>query len=264
MIAKTILERVYSDFLMPSRLENYRQLLEYARGSGYDISSISRFWHLSQRGTVLPSGKYLILRHDIDTGLGTAREMWRIEKDLKVYGSYFFRLSTVDVNLMKEIELSGGEASYHFEEIAAAAKRLKLRSREEVQRYMKEIQADFAKNLLRLRQATGLGMTTVASHGDFVNRKLGIPNQELLRDASFRRSMDIELEAYDEALNKYVGQRCSDTHPPQWWRPSSPEEAIGEGTTIINVLVHPRQWRKDILDNLVDDTNRLIEGMRFA
>ena len=106
-------------------------------------------------------------------------------------------------------------------------------------------------------------MSTVASHGDFVNRKLLMPNSELLRDDPLRKRLEIELEVYDEALSKYIDRRCSDVPPPLYWHPSSPQEAMAAGVNIIHVLVHPRNWRTDLRANIADNTNRLIEVLRY-
>src|SRR6185295_3645039 len=90
-------DRIYSDFLMPSRLGAYRSLLESALAAGYTFISIEAYWELIQAGAVDPARRYLILRHDIDTDTATAGVMWRIERSLRISSSYYFRLSTVDL-----------------------------------------------------------------------------------------------------------------------------------------------------------------------
>ena len=80
------------------------------------------FLCLTERGRIQPMDKLLILRHDIDTDIETTRAMWRVERELGIKTSYFFRLSTVDLPLMREIEACGGSVGYHFEELATAAK----------------------------------------------------------------------------------------------------------------------------------------------
>mgnify|MGYP006145381963 CR=1 FL=1 len=63
----------------------------------------------------------LVHRHDIDTDLPTARRMFALEQKHGVRASYYFRLSTLDFGLMRDIERYGSEASYHYEEIATYA-----------------------------------------------------------------------------------------------------------------------------------------------
>ena len=118
-----IMNRVFADFVMPSRLHEYRGLLQGALDAGYVITSIEQFWRSKAGPGPTPSNPFLILRHDVDTDPGTARKMFLIERDLSVVSSYYFRLSTIDARLMSEILDHGGEASYHYEELATVAKR---------------------------------------------------------------------------------------------------------------------------------------------
>src|SRR5215470_5987150 len=175
--------RIYADFFMPSRLETYREFLCNAIYYGYEICSVDFLWQkIKNNGEIESQKKYLVLRHDIDTDPTTAKAMWCIEKALGVRSSYYFRLSTIDISLMQEIEFSGGEASYHFEEIAMLAKQKRLKRRENVLPYMPYIRSMFKDNLDLLRKQSGLPMKIVAAHGDFANRKLGMFNWELLQD----------------------------------------------------------------------------------
>src|SRR6185369_13900595 len=143
------------------------------------------------------AGRVLILRHDIDTDPRTAGAMWALERERGIVSSYFFRLSTVDVHLMRTIAAAGGDAGYHFEELATIAKAARLRTAEEVRARLPEARDRFAVNLDRLRRQTGLPLRIAASHGDFVNRAVGVNNTEILDDPAFRESVGIELEAYD-------------------------------------------------------------------
>ncbi len=258
-----ICHRIYSDFFMPSRLDEYRLILERALEHGYQVYSIARFWEDIKANNVEPEAKRLILRHDIDTDVSCARAMWVIERSLNIFGSYYFRLSTLDYPLMLEIAKEGGEASYHFEEVATVAKQKGLRTKEQVYREMPSIQELFRYNLGQLRKKTGLPMQIVASHGDFVNRRLAAPNWLLLEDYDFRREMGVELEVYDEAFMRYVTSRHADTHYPKFWQPCSPMEAISRGEPVIYLLIHPRHWRVNARANAADDAKRVWEAFSY-
>lgn len=260
---RTVWHRLYADFLLPSRLDSYRRLLERFLGAGYTVISVESIWELISSSQLNGNARYLVLRHDIDTDPATAQRMWEIERALGCHGSYFFRLSTVDIPLMKAIAASGSMASYHYEEIAAVAKRRRLRSRDEALAHLTEAQEEFLRNLARLRTQTSLPMTVVASHGDFVNRQLGLPNWELLVDRDFRRRAGVELETYDEAVMGHVTSRHSDTLHPRYWIPGSPELAIGRSEPVVYVLVHPRHWRAARSVNARDDLGRLSESIRY-
>jgi hypothetical protein len=255
--------RIYSDFFQRSRLEAYERLMESALGAEYQIVSVGGMWRIIQGGEMDAARRYLVLRHDIDTDPETARAMWSIDRRLGLETSYFFRLSTLDNELMTDIASAGSEASYHYEELATLAKRRRPRSRTDALQLLPEAKARFAANLERLRTTTGLPMTVVASHGDFINRRLGLPNWTLLDDGELRRELAIELEAYDEAYLGHISTRLADGPYPRHWHPADPRAAIEAREPVISVLVHPRHWRVNRMVNARDDAQRVIEGLRL-
>ena len=263
MTPDPIWHRVYADFLMPSRLGDFRRLLESALKHGYALVSIEMLWKLIQTDNVDPAGRYIVLRHDIDTDPGTGEAMWNIEKALGGEASYFFRLSTVDWRLMARITEGGASIGYHYEELATVAKERRLRTREQALRSIPEAQERFAQNLDRMRTSTGQALRVVAAHGDFVNRRLGIANWAILADPAFRREVRVDLEAYDGAFMDRVASRHSDTHYPRFWIPGEPRAAIASGVPIVYLLVHPRHWRVNRMINARDDLGRLRDSILY-
>jgi len=260
---KAITNRIYSDFFLPSRLDEYKSLLKLAIERGYEMHSIRSFWKLIREEGVRGDQRYFISRHDIDTDVTVARCMWDIEQELGVPASYYFRLSTLDVDLMRDIDRNGSEASYHYEEIATMAKRHGYKTKEAVDRNINAIRETFAANLRKLRQQTGLPLEIVASHGDFVNRKLDLSNHYLLQDMKLREMLNIELEVYDQPFMKYVTSRHSDSLYPRFYKPNSPFDAVQSGEKVIYFLSHPRHWRANPKENLADNVNRMVEGVRY-
>jgi hypothetical protein len=260
----TIRDRIVSDFLMPSRLDAYRRLLEGVLAAGYRVCSVERIWQQIRDGGPDPALRYFVLRHDVDTDPGTAAAMWRIERELGVRSSYFFRLSTMDLQLMAGMAAAEGDVSYHYEELATVAKRRGLRDRSEALRHLPEAQDAFRANLARIRGDTGLPMRVVASHGDFVNNRLAAPNWLILADQALRSELDIELETYDRAILDHLPRRISDRPYPRFWDPIPPTDPIDAGAPVISLLVHPRHWRVDRIGNARHDLVRIIEGVRFA
>jgi len=259
---RSIWHRVYSDFLMPPRFEMYKNLITEILNLGYEIHSVSSFWQILKAGNLRPDVKYVVLRHDVDTDPAAAEAQWQIEKSLGVKASYYFRLSTLNISLMREMAQAGFEVGYHYEEIATVAKEKCLKSRKQIQQNMPYIRQRFKENLSLLRKRTGLPMKIVASHGDFVNRALKTPNYELLNRA-LRQEMEIELEVYDEIFNQYVTSRHIDCAYPKFWRPSTPYEAIYRAEHVVYIITHPRHWRVNRNKNLIDDVKRLWEGLRY-
>lgn len=254
-------QRVYADFLMPSRLGEFERLLRTALANEYEILSVQSFFNLARRGQI--RGKLMINRHDIDSDLKTAKRMFEIEKRLGVCASYYFRLSTIDIPFMQKLNCYGSEASYHFEEIATYAKRFCIKNKTDIVQNMPTIQAQFKNNVLGIRKQTNLSLSTVASHGDFVNRLLQIKNWELLTP-ELRAELGIILEVYDPEMNEYVISRYADRQYPLLFHPLSPYDAIDRGDQVILILTHSRNWDSNSISNLKEEYKRAWESMRYT
>ena len=258
---KTLFNRIYSDYAMPSQLAAHERFIAAAREAGYAQTSVRQFFD-AQRGSPQRDAHTVVHRHDIDTDVRTARKLFELEKRQRITSSFYFRLSTLDLRLMKEIEDYGSEASYHYEELATFAKRHRIKDAAEIRRRLPEIRDHFEANFRRIEQRLGRKMTTVASHGDFANRALKVNNTEILHDAALRKDCGIECETYDAALLGNIDIYISDRPHPKYFHPHAPGEALGRHRRIC-LLTHPRQcetnWGANTRDNLV----RLYEGLTW-
>jgi hypothetical protein len=255
--------RIYSDFLMPSRLPIYDQLLKRACDLGYQTCSVYSFCRMATESALDPAGRYIVLRHDVDTDARTARRLWEIERRNGCTSSFFFRLSTISPTLMKEMHETGFEASYHYEEVSLIAKQKRIRDPELIRAEMPVIRSVFRANLNYLRTITGLPMRCVASHGDFVNRSLGITNTVILEDQQFRRAVDVEFEAYDAVILGRGLSRHTDCPYPDLWEKTDPLEAMRDGLHVLHVLTHPRHWHRAVCVNLFNNISRVWEGLFY-
>jgi hypothetical protein len=255
--------RTYADFMMPSRLPEYRSLLEFALRHGYEVCSLRRFHRRLAEG-LRPEERYLLLRHDVDTGVRTAQKMWAIEQNLGIQSSYYFRLRTIAPAFMRRIEQNGGEASYHFEELSSVAKSRRIRGRDEVPAIMPLARKLFARNLGRLRDRLGLRMEIVAGHGDWVNKILGVPNSAILASEAFRQEVGVELEAYDARLMNAVLKHSDAAVPGRWlWEQRDPLRSMEADVPAIQILVHPRHWEVERFVNLRDNASRSAEELCY-
>lgn len=263
MSTHNIWYRLYSDYLAPTRMQDYRDLLREFIDHGYETHSIISFWRLLNSGLDISAGRHLILRHDVDLDCGAAKMMHDIEQQVGARSSFYFRLCTLDVDLMKQIEQSGSEASYHYEELATLIKRYRISSADEVANIVKEAQSLFAVNYGILKEMTGLPLAGVASHGDFANRAVGIPNHYLLQSQDLRDCLGIEVEAYDSKLMAPVVARLSEGLYPMWWNPISPKDVLKRGDSVVYILTHPSRWRRNIVLRFGEDVKRVFEGLKY-
>lgn len=256
---KRLYHRLYADYLMPSRLRHYEALLVQAQRAGYGQIPVRA---LLDAAPDAGNARVLVHRHDIDTDLRTTRKMFALECKYQVRASYYFRLSTLDFGLMRDIEAYGSEASYHYEEIADYAKRHRIRSADQLRARLPAMRAEFERNFHRIEERLGHKLRTVASHGDFANRRLRVINHELLADPALRQRCGIECDAYDDALLRRFDLYISDCPAPDYYRPLSPFAAIGRLDRIC-LLTHPHQWETNWLANTGHNARRLLEEWRW-
>ena len=154
MLLKKVYRRVYADFLMPSRLPEYRQLLARAGRRELSVFLRCRNWRSGQHvARWVRGGRYAIIRQDVDTDVATAHSMWQVEQEVGVSASRYFRLSTLDIPFMRQIGATGGEASYHYEELSSFAKRHRIKDAEGLRSRIDEVIPEFAANLQGFERA---------------------------------------------------------------------------------------------------------------
>lgn len=258
----TLLNRIYSDYLMPSRLPAYEDFIRAADHAGYAQTSVRMFFHALRADGPPPPRKIVVHRHDIDTDVRTARKLFEIEKKCGIKSSFYFRMSTLDFGLMREIEDYGSEASYHYEELATFAKKHKIKDRALIQNRLTEIREEFAANFHSIEQQLGRKMSTVASHGDFANRRLQLTNTVILDDPQLRASCGIDCETYDRSLLDNFDMYIADRPFPQNYHPTPPSDALGQYDRIC-LLTHPRQFETNWKENTKDNVFRLYEGLAW-
>lgn len=143
--------------------------------------------------SIAPDAKVFVHRHDIDTDVGGARAFFEIEKALGIRASYYFRLSTIDRDLMREINSYGSEVGYHYEELATHAKRYGLNTPAAALAHMDAITAEFERNFRSLEQSLGFKIKSV--HCD-----TGQHFDALMSDVFFDE-LDIPKPSYNLEVN---------------------------------------------------------------
>lgn len=101
---------------MDFTLKKYKKLIQSFLDKGYTIQPFVDY--LANPA----EGKVLILRHDVDELAGNALKMARLERELGVRATYFFRIvkqSNVP-DVITEIRELGHEIGYHYEDLTLA------------------------------------------------------------------------------------------------------------------------------------------------
>lgn len=225
---------------MGDRLALYRALLRRLKELDYRFHTMSRYVDALSRGENF-AHPVCLLRNDVDSDPEGAARMFAIDREEGVRATYFFRLSTLDADLVSRIAGYGRDVGYHYEEIATAARRLGLARASEIEPHIEAIRGAFRSNVIRFNEQTKIQPRIVAAHGDFLNRRLGITNRHLLTPA-LRHELGIVADAYDPVLHGNLDARYSDRPSPLWWYPADPMEALAARPATVSILVHPRQW----------------------
>ena len=231
-----------------SRLNEYRELLLFARDEGYILTSLIE-WHRNYRQN---GQRVLILRHDVDIDPEGAAKMYAIEKSLGARATYYFRWKTVSEALVHKMRRDGFEVSLHYETLATYCKKHHIKDAKKVtDTVMKTCFNLLEEEISRFKKQFG-DIQTIASHGDKRNRILGIPNHVILKYGNLA-DLDIQFEAYDPEITMLFDAYISDssiTNNFNWKYGLTPQEAIRSHLTTICLLTHPEHWNFNFKKNM--------------
>ena len=131
---------------MDFTIRTYQDLLATLLQKGYNFQTFKDFLKA-------PLKKVIILRHDVDLLPHNSLMFAKIQSELGIKGSYYFRAvpESWDETVIKEIIALGHEVGYHYENLTTHRGN------------MEKGIADFKKNLNALRQFTDV--KTICMHG---------------------------------------------------------------------------------------------------
>jgi len=162
-------------------LSKYRELLECLEKNGYEFCRVVDHLRGDEK---IP---YVILRHDVDRQKRNALKMARLEEDLGVNSSYYFRYpKTFDRDLIEGISDLGHEIGYHYEAFSKAEgdvdKALKI----------------FSEELQKFREI--FKVKTICMHGAPLS---DVDNQDLVEYLDFNK-FDLEGDAIDSVNSDVI------------------------------------------------------------
>lgn len=108
-------------------LQIYKRLLEILLAKGYQFVRFDEYT-IDNSKLKIQNSKIVILRHDVDRLRENSLATAKIENELGIKGTYYFRIvpESLDEKIIKEIALPGHEIGYHYEEIDTAYRQLKM------------------------------------------------------------------------------------------------------------------------------------------
>jgi len=99
---------------MDFTLKIYEKLLLTLKNSGYSFFTFEEYC----RGKA--KGKFVILRHDVDQRAGHSVAVAKVENDLGIKASYYFRIvpQSNQPDKIMSIAAMGHEIGYHYEDLS--------------------------------------------------------------------------------------------------------------------------------------------------
>ena len=149
-------------------LTTYEEILQVLHTNGYSFQTFQNFFQQ-------PNDKTVILRHDVDRYPENALLIARIEKEVGIKATYYFRVvkESYDEDIIKQITKMGHEIGYHYENLSAVNNRKDFREVKDERSKEKGVKSkeklfelaidDFRLNLEKLRKL--YPVKTICMHG---------------------------------------------------------------------------------------------------
>ncbi len=229
---KQFINRIISDYFLSNRISKYEDLIVFAKDNGYQFIAHSEFYKLTNQGKI-GDKKYFLIRHDIDSDPKYCDYWLAVEKKYNIKSAYYFRLCTLDYRRMFQIHHYGSDCGYHYEEIADYIKENKILIKDEAINSFSLIRQKFIKNFHHIQNNCGFKLTSIASHGDFANTKIGINNHALITK-DLKLELGIEFECYEPQFVQNYSINISDCTYPRFFK-DDPFEAIRREEKVIHL-----------------------------
>ncbi|MCQ1535486.1 hypothetical protein FTO70_07265 [Methanosarcina sp. KYL-1] len=234
--------------LQKPRWEEYENIVKHAVKNGYTVTSLFD-WYMNYRS--VPDQKVLIMRHDIDYSISGASKMFKIERKIGVNSTFYFRWLTVNKKLIEEISKYGSEVGLHYETLATYAIKKGIKKKNDFTEcdYLSCVE-ELKKEIINFNILFGKTYTA-ASHGEPINRKLGLPNNILVKDSEIQE-FGLLAEAYSKDILNSVDIYISDASAKNglWRYGVSPIEAVDKQMQVILLLTHPIHWEYNIFEQI--------------
>jgi hypothetical protein len=120
------------------------------------------------------TGKFdtgVVIRHDVDRRNKHSLRIAKLENECKIRATYYFRVSTFDSGIVREISALGHEIGYHYEDLSSNNGDIDIAIK------------SFEQNLENMRNQSGLNINTIAMHGRWISK---YNNRELWSKYDFR------------------------------------------------------------------------------
>lgn len=240
--------RIFKKIKQKNRLNEYENILLYAIEHNYKLISLFE-WYKYYKDSKC---KVLILRHDVDYDTKGAYTFFQIEKEMGAHSTFYFRWSSMNNKIMREMHKNNFEVSLHYETLSKFSIKNKIFNKENIDNQVISICRQLLSDEILQFEKKYWKIHTICSHGDLRNRILGLPNH-IIWDKSQNEKYRILFETYDKFITEKFDAYISDSSiykDFEWQHFGSPYNAINEKKQTICLLTHPIHWNQSLLKNL--------------
>ena len=152
---------------MDFTLTTYKTLLNALQTQGYTFITFHDY--LAQTRNSQPETRFILLRHDVDLLPQNSLATAKMEHELGIKGSYYFRMvpESYDIGIIRLIAEMGHEVGYHYETMDTVKESFEFRVSSLKQNNSDELidaaYQQFCENLEEFRQVADV--TTICMHG---------------------------------------------------------------------------------------------------
>ena len=236
----------YCFFNLDFTLARYEKLCLAIIDNGYTSQTVNSYINGTET-----TNRFVVLRHDVDRDLRQALRIAKLEHQMGIKSTYYFRISkTLQTDIIKNIANMGHEVGYHYETLD------KAKGDYEKAAYI------FAEELKKLRETAKV--TTASMHGNPLTKW---DNRDLWKKYKLE-DFDLNGEAYlsfdfgkvayysdtgrtwkDGRFNikDFIPINMKTLEKPVISTTSDLIKLIQQGNLNIYLLVHPERWRSSFL-----------------
>jgi hypothetical protein len=230
------LRRRFSRTFSRARWDEYRRLLAGAQDSGYELVSLEEWVGSPQSG----ENRTLVLRHDVDQHPGSALPMARIESELGVTSTWYFRWRTADDTVIRELRSRGFAVGLHYETLSRRALAEGRGATTDIAPLIPESRAILKEEIALFKARFG-PIRSVAPHGD--SRLPSVRNASLLRGEDCT-AYGVEFDGNNAMRGKGIALWLTDRSRAEgsWGDGVDPHAFLRRGVSPILCLTHPNNW----------------------
>jgi hypothetical protein len=186
-----------------------------------------------------PSGRILILRHDVDQHPATACLLADIEARHGICSTWYFRWRTAAFAVIKELRGTGHQVGLHYETLTRITHERRLQPVDIDHPVISEARALLRREIEAFAELFG-PLRSVCPHGD--SRVPGVSNQILLLGEDWR-TYGIAYDGNAAMRRHRIGLWLTDRTVPERWKDGiDPLRVLDSERRPVLCVIHPNNW----------------------